>query len=120
MCVGAAKYLSYALPHLLEGCKDKDANVRQCSVYGLGIMAAMHQEAFRPNVPNALMHILGIITAPDARCPLPRNIQAQTVVSRGAWCATLFPSLKACCQCNPTDQTPTCPGAVKWTPSICS
>ncbi|BDA40930.1 Importin-5 [Coccomyxa sp. Obi] len=64
---GAAKYLSYALPHLLEGCKDKDANVRQCSVYGLGIMAAMHQEAFRPNVPTALMHILGIITAPDAR-----------------------------------------------------
>lgn len=64
---GAAKYLSYALPHLLEGCKDKDANVRQCSVYGLGVLAQMHQEAFRPSVPTGLMHILSIITAPDAR-----------------------------------------------------
>lgn len=67
-CAGAAKYLSYSLPHLLEGCKDRDANVRQCSVYGLGILAAQHQEAFCPSVPTALIHILGIVTAQDARC----------------------------------------------------
>jgi hypothetical protein len=67
MIAGAAKYLAHAIPKLLEGCKDRDANVRQCSVYGLGIVAQMHQDAFRPSLSTALMHILAIITAPEAR-----------------------------------------------------
>ena len=70
-CAGAAKYMEHALPHLLGGCKDRDANVRQCSVYGLGICAALHGQRFAPHVPSALMAILGIITAPDARHALP-------------------------------------------------
>lgn len=45
--------------------------MRQCSVYGLGIVAQLHQEAFRPSLSSALVHILGIITAPDARSGTP-------------------------------------------------
>ena len=66
-CAGSAKYMSDAVPQLLAGCKDKDHNVRQCSVYGLGILAQQHHEAFRATLRDALMAILGIITAPGAR-----------------------------------------------------
>ncbi|CAL5227386.1 g10339 [Coccomyxa viridis] len=64
---GSAKYISDAVPQLLAGCKDKDHNVRQCSVYGLGILAQQHHEAFRATLRDALVAILGIITAPGAR-----------------------------------------------------
>lgn len=60
--------MSDAVPQLLAGCKDKDHNVRQCSVYGLGILAQQHHEAFRATLRDALVAILGIITAPGARC----------------------------------------------------
>ena len=39
---GGAKYAGQVLPLLLAGCADRDANVRQCSVYGLGC-AAQHR-----------------------------------------------------------------------------
>ena len=48
---GAAKYTAHALPHLLAGCADRDANVRQCAVYGLGVLAQLHPHAFAPHVP---------------------------------------------------------------------
>lgn len=39
---GSAKYAPQVLPLLLAGCADRDANVRQCCVYGLGC-AAQHR-----------------------------------------------------------------------------
>ena len=39
---GGAKYAPSVLPLLLTGCADRDSNVRQCSVYGLGC-AAQHR-----------------------------------------------------------------------------
>ena len=41
--------------------------MRQCSVYGLGILAQQHHAAFRASLQGALMAILGIVTAPGAR-----------------------------------------------------
>ena len=67
MLAGSAKYMNDAVPQLIAGCKDKDHNVRQCSVYGLGILAQQHHEAFRASLQGALMAILGIVTAPGAR-----------------------------------------------------
>ena len=67
LLAGAAKYMNDAVPQLIAGCKDKDHNVRQCSVYGLGILAQQHHKAFRASLQGALMAILGIITAPGAR-----------------------------------------------------
>ena len=64
---GAAKYLGAAVPRLLAGCGDRDANVRQCAVYGLGIAASLHAQAFAPHASAALMAIIGIITSPAAR-----------------------------------------------------
>ena len=66
MLAGSAKYMNDAVPQLIAGCKDKDHNVRQCSVYGLGILAQQHHEAFRASLQGALMAILGIVTAPPA------------------------------------------------------
>ena len=48
---GAAKYTAHVLPHLLAGCADRDGNVRQCSVYGLGVLAALRPQAFAPHLP---------------------------------------------------------------------
>ena len=45
--------------------------MRQCAVYGVGVLAQLHSHAFAPHVPAALRAILAIITAPDARCALP-------------------------------------------------
>lgn len=39
---GSAKYAPQVLPLLLSGCADRDTNVRQCCVYGLGC-AAQHR-----------------------------------------------------------------------------
>ena len=67
LLAGSAKYMNDAVPQLIAGCKAKDHHVRQCSVYGLGILAQQHHEAFRASLQSALMAILGIVTAPGAR-----------------------------------------------------
>ena len=77
-CSGAAKYTAHALPHLLAGCADRDANVRQCSVYGLGVLAQLRPQAFAPHLPAALRAILAIVAAPDARCARPHGIETKT------------------------------------------
>ena len=38
------------------------------TVYGLGVLAQQHHDAFRATMRDALVAILGIVTAPDARC----------------------------------------------------
>ncbi|KAL4452685.1 hypothetical protein ABPG75_008347 [Micractinium tetrahymenae] len=64
---GAAKYAGQVLPLLLSGCADRDANVRQCSVYGLGCAAQHRGEGFAPHAQAAVAAILSLINSPDAR-----------------------------------------------------
>jgi hypothetical protein len=66
---GAAKYGPQVMPLLLAGCGDRDANIRQCCVYGLGQAAEHRPDAFRPNAPAVVAAVLGMVNAPDARSP---------------------------------------------------
>jgi len=64
---GAAKYMPQVLPLLLEGAAGRDANIRQCCVYGLGQAAHHRSNGFRPHAPAAVATIISIIQSPDAR-----------------------------------------------------
>ncbi|KAI7835878.1 hypothetical protein COHA_010225 [Chlorella ohadii] len=64
---GGAKYAPQVLPLLLQGCADRDTNVRQCSVYGLGCAAQHRSEGFAPHAAAAVQAVLALIQAPDAR-----------------------------------------------------
>ncbi|PSC74524.1 ARM repeat-containing [Micractinium conductrix] len=64
---GAAKYAPLVLPLLLSGCADRDVNVRQCSVYGLGCAAQHRGEGFAPHASAAVAAILSLVNSPDAR-----------------------------------------------------
>ena len=110
MLAGSAKYMSDAVPQLIAGCKDRDHNVRQCSVYGLGILAQQHHEAFRASLQGALMAILGIVTAPGARsdpsmwhlCGVHRK-RSFTAPSTGS--IGLQSDVLGCLQCKPSSMT---------------
>lgn len=60
------------LPVLLESCTDSHADLRQCAVYGLGVLAAKAGDSFRPYINDALQRISAIIAAPNARCAARR------------------------------------------------
>ncbi|KAL6776649.1 IPB2 [Auxenochlorella protothecoides x Auxenochlorella symbiontica] len=64
---GAARHAPSIMPLLLAGAGDRDADIRQCSAYGLGVAAARRPEAFRPVAPAALAALRAIVAAPDAR-----------------------------------------------------
>jgi hypothetical protein len=64
---GAAKYMPTVMPMLLAGASDKDANIRQCCVYGLGQAAQHRGDGFRQHAVNAVPAILALIQAPDGR-----------------------------------------------------
>ncbi|KAK9821719.1 hypothetical protein WJX81_003315 [Elliptochloris bilobata] len=64
---GSVQYMSQAVPVLLEGCRDRNANVRQCSVYGLGVLAEHRPEHFRPIAGEAVARMLEMLTAPGSR-----------------------------------------------------
>jgi hypothetical protein len=61
------KYLDGFIGPCLAGCGDKDADVRQASVYGVGVMAAALGANFTPHVPSALAAMAAVIQAPNAR-----------------------------------------------------
>ena len=64
---GSAQYVGQAVPVLLDGCRDRNANVRQCSVYGLGVLAEHRPEHFRPVAGEAVARMLEMVTAPGSR-----------------------------------------------------
>ncbi|KXZ45960.1 hypothetical protein GPECTOR_49g544 [Gonium pectorale] len=65
---GMAKHFNNVLPMLLDASRSDHADLRQCAVYGLGVMAAKGPvEAFRPHAPAVAELMAGIIRAPDAK-----------------------------------------------------
>jgi hypothetical protein len=50
-----------------QACGDKHADLRQCSAYGVGIVAEKAPAAFKPYISTALAKLSAIINAPDAR-----------------------------------------------------
>jgi hypothetical protein len=63
----SVRYLDGFVGPCFAGCADPDADVRQASVYGVGVMAQRLGQHFTPHVPNALRALAGVISAPDAR-----------------------------------------------------
>uniref|UniRef100_A0A7R9V0M6 TOG domain-containing protein n=1 Tax=Chlamydomonas euryale TaxID=1486919 RepID=A0A7R9V0M6_9CHLO len=64
---GRAKYAAQVVPMLLESCAAADADLRQCSVYGLGVLASKSPELFRPYADGALKQVLAIVQHPAAK-----------------------------------------------------
>lgn len=67
-CAGAQQWLHQAIPFMLQGCQSPDANLRQCAVYGLGMIAQHRPEAFRPIATQAVSAIMTMLTSPQAKC----------------------------------------------------
>ena len=63
--------MTQALPILLAACSNPDADLRQCAVYGLGILAQHRSAAFQAIAAPALKAITDIIRAPHSRCVHP-------------------------------------------------
>ena len=96
---GSAKYMLQMLPVLLEACKSRDAALRQCAAFGVGILAQHRPDGFRPVAATAVSHLLAIIGAPDARCFSSTEFtpsshkQADLVLGRRIVGAALAPGL---------------------------
>jgi hypothetical protein len=80
------RYLNAFVGPCLAGCGDDDADLRQASVYGVGVMAAAVGRAFAPHVPGALAALARVIQAPDARSEENLNATENAVSALGKLC----------------------------------
>jgi hypothetical protein len=55
------------LPVLLEASKNREPNLRQCAVYGLGVLAQHRPEGFRQVAATAIQTLLAVINAAHSR-----------------------------------------------------
>ncbi|CAM6081611.1 unnamed protein product [Calypogeia fissa] len=70
----AVKYYDTFLPFLLEASMDPNADVRQASVYGIGVCAEFGGVKFKPLVGEALARLNAVVSQPSAASP--ENIMA--------------------------------------------
>ena len=70
----------------LAGCRDADADVRQASVYGVGVMAQALGAPSRRTCPRVLAALAAVIQAPDARDEENANATENAVSSLGKLC----------------------------------
>ena len=61
------RYGAQLAPVLLEACGAADPDLRQCSVYGLGVLAAKAPDTFRPLAAETLKRLAAIVQHPEAR-----------------------------------------------------
>ena len=80
------RYLDAFVGPCLAGCDYADADVRQASVYGVGVMAAAVGQAFAPHVPGALAALARVIQAPDARSDENLNATENAISALGKLC----------------------------------
>ncbi|KAG1673229.1 hypothetical protein FOA52_013109 [Chlamydomonas sp. UWO 241] len=64
---GRVKYAGQVVPVLLEACGADDPDLRQCSVYGLGVLASKSPELFKPIAQETLKRVLAIVQHPGAK-----------------------------------------------------
>lgn len=62
-----AKYMDQVVPMLQAACSSPNADVRQCSVYGLGVLAARSPEGFGKHVAGTLKVIGEIVRHAEAK-----------------------------------------------------
>lgn len=61
------KYLEVFMPHLLAGCIDENADVRQCAAYGLGIAAQHLGGSVQPICQDALQRLIRVVQHQESR-----------------------------------------------------
>ena len=61
------KYLEAFMPHLLAGCIDENADVRQCAAYGLGIAAQHLGGSVQPICQDALQRLIRVVQHQESR-----------------------------------------------------
>ncbi|KAK9810031.1 hypothetical protein WJX72_003666 [[Myrmecia] bisecta] len=61
------KYMQQILPVLLGACRERDPNLRQCAVYGVGVLAEHRPDAFQTVAAEAIANLVAVISAPNAR-----------------------------------------------------
>eukprot|EP00891_Asterochloris_glomerata_P002388 jgi/Astpho2/2388/Aster-05646 len=64
---GSAKFGGSICPLLLENSKAQDCGLRQCAVYGLGMLAQHRQHIFQPIAAEAVQCMVTMIQSPDGR-----------------------------------------------------
>ena len=52
---------------LLEACSAPDPDLRQCSLYGMGVIAAKSPDLFRPVAADTLRRIVAVVQDPQSR-----------------------------------------------------
>ncbi|KAL2633872.1 hypothetical protein R1flu_005351 [Riccia fluitans] len=62
----AIKYYDTFLPFLLDACTDANPDVRQASVYGIGVCAEYGGASFKPVVGEALKRLNAVISQPTS------------------------------------------------------
>eukprot|EP00798_Chlamydomonas_sp_ICE-L_P025737 gene25737-11397_t len=63
---GRVKYFPIVLPILMEAVTSEHADLRQCAVYGLGVLASKSPDMFKSACPEALTRVAAIVSHPDA------------------------------------------------------
>ncbi|CAG9464330.1 unnamed protein product [Pedinophyceae sp. YPF-701] len=63
----ALQYVDDLLPVYLECCSSKDSALRQCAVYGLGLVAQHATTKFVPACGQVLQTVVAMVQAPNAR-----------------------------------------------------
>lgn len=67
VCAASAKYMVQVLPVLLDASKNRDPHLRQCAVYGLGVLAEHRPDGFRQIAATAIQTLLAVIKDAEAR-----------------------------------------------------
>ena len=80
------KYLDGFIAPCFSGCGDADCDVRQASVYGVGVMAQNLGQAFLPHVAGALQALATVIQAPGAREEENLNATENAISALGKLC----------------------------------
>jgi len=60
-------YAKDFLPFLVTGSTEQDATLRQCSIYGMGVVASKHPEVFQHWIPEVLPKLVRTIQHPASK-----------------------------------------------------
>lgn len=86
------------LPVLLDASKNRDPNLRQCAVYGLGALAEHRPEGFRQIAATAIQTLLAVINDAEAKCVVPQGLSCSClVIELTSYQLTLQPSSYLTC-----------------------
>ena len=80
------KYFNSFVPVLLNNTTSEDADIRQCSAYGLGACAQVYGEHFAPVCKDALGKLMQIIQHPQARSSDYEMATENAVSALGKFC----------------------------------